>query len=63
MISDRYGRGNNPGKMGMSGRCCELIARTASKGLAIISENKASKLRLSPGKIEANSRNFCLTRR
>jgi len=61
LISNRCWKGNNPGKMGVSGRCCELLARIASKGLAIISGNRASKLRLSAGKIEAKTAETCLT--
>ncbi|MCL0073225.1 hypothetical protein M1N91_03290, partial [Dehalococcoidia bacterium] len=52
----------NPGKMGVLGQCCKLVATIASKGLAIISGNKPSKLRLSPGKIEAKTAKSCLTR-
>jgi len=61
LISNRCWKGNNPGKMGVSGRCCELLARIASKGLAIISAKGAPHLRLSPGKIEAKMAKTCLT--
>ncbi|MCL0065718.1 hypothetical protein M1N79_02365 [Dehalococcoidia bacterium] len=45
----------------MLGICCEMVAKTASNGLAIISGNRPSKLRLSPGKIEAKTAKTCLT--
>ncbi|MCL0090471.1 hypothetical protein M1O13_00490 [Dehalococcoidia bacterium] len=39
-----------------------MVAKTASRGLAIISGNRPSKLRLSPAKIEAKTAKSCLTR-
>ena len=45
----------------MLGQWCKLVARIASRGLAIIS-GSTSKLRVSPGKIEAKTVKYRLTR-